>query len=72
MEDTSKLESVPWAPTFLLKDLELMIEEEPDIYPNDDRATLILAKDFLEDFFHLLSLPEERAIERLRVLKEVY
>ena len=46
-----KIVSRPWEPDDLLDDLQEMINEEPDMYLNDKRTTLCMAKDFLKSYF---------------------
>lgn len=43
----------PWRTEDLLDDLQLLIDEEPDLYLNERRATMCMARDFLKDYFIL-------------------
>lgn len=54
-----KMMSRPWRPQDLLDDIQLMIDEEPDIYLNDRRTTLCMARDFLKAYFDTGLEPEE-------------
>ena len=45
--------SRPWRPQDLIDDLQMLIDEEPDLYLNGRRTTLCMARDFLKDYFAL-------------------
>lgn len=46
-----RMMSRPWQPQDLLDDLQLIIDKEPDLYLNDRRTTLCMARDFLREHF---------------------
>lgn len=45
------IEARPWKPQDLIDDLQTMIDEEPRYYTNANRATLCMAKGYLEEHF---------------------
>lgn len=63
----TRIVSRPWRPQDLIDDLQLMIDEEPDLYLNDRRTTLCMARDYLKSFFGIeqepLNLEELRQMD---------
>ena len=51
MYENISISFTPWKPQDLLDDLQAVIDEEPDIYPNWRRVTLCEARDYLKEFF---------------------
>jgi hypothetical protein len=51
MVDIELTVSRPWEPQDLLDDIQMMIDEEPDFFLNDRRATLCMARDYLKKYF---------------------
>lgn len=60
-----KIEQRPWKPQDLLDDLQSIIDEEPDLYLNTRRVTLCMARDYLKEYFSLLS-NDPLTLEELR------
>lgn len=51
MIDNINISFRPWEPQDLIDDLQQVIDEEPDIYPNHRYVTLCEARDYLKTFF---------------------
>lgn len=61
----------PWEPQDLIDDLQKVIDEEPDIYPNHRYVTLCEARDYLKEFFknrEWISVKDEMPKEDVNVL----
>lgn len=71
MANEVRIEARPWEPQDLIDDLQLMIDEEPGSYLNDNRTMLCMARDYLKKFFAEESLrPKGRWIERKSIHAE--